>query len=174
VDASAVVAVRTNLGLDLVLDGEAVEQVRSVLTDRGAVPVGEEAAELLRIESGRPRHGLDMSDDNLPGEVGLEQRAVNFTKGCYVGQEPVARMHYRGHPNRCLRGLRLSEPAAAGSPVFAADGKDVGRLTSACVSPSLGPIALAIIRREVEPRGQVRVGAAGSSAAVVELPFEQR
>jgi folate-binding protein YgfZ len=138
---------------------------------RGAVPVEEQAAEIVRIESGRPRHGTDMTADNLPGEIGIEERAVSFTKGCYVGQEPVARMHYRGHPNRRLRGLRLSQQAAPGESLFKEE-KEVGRVTSACVSPALGPIALAILRREVEPGGEVRVGDTGAVARVVELPFD--
>jgi folate-binding protein YgfZ len=168
-DVSAL-AVATDVGVDLILDRERLESVRSALVDRGAVQVTEEAAEVVRIESGRPRYGMDMTADNLPGEVGLEERAVSFTKGCYVGQEPVARMHYRGHPNRLLRGLTLSGEAGVGEPVFKGE-KEVGKLTSACVSPSLGPIALAVLRREVEPGQEVEVGEAAARAKVVELPF---
>jgi len=93
---------------------------------------------------------------------------VSFTKGCYVGQETVARLHYRGRPNRHLRGLRLSEPAERGSEIVF-DGKAVGRLGSTCVSPRLGPIALAIVRREAAPAATVEVG--GAPAEVVNLPF---
>ena len=112
-----------------------------------------------------------MSADNLPGEVGLEQRAISFTKGCYVGQEPVARMHHRGHPNRHLRGLRLSVPAPPGA-TLEAGGKQVGAITSACVSPALGPIALALVRREVEPGAVIEVSSSNAAATVLELPFE--
>jgi folate-binding protein YgfZ len=126
---------------------------------------------LVRIESGRPLLGTDMSEDNFPGEAGIVERAVSFTKGCYVGQEPVARMFHRGHPNRHLRGLRLSEPAATGTPLFAGD-REVGHVTSVSVSPVYGPIALAMLRREVEPGSEVSVGVGGPPAAVVELPFE--
>ena len=80
---------------------------------RGAGAIGEQAAECLRIESGRPRYGLDLDDTVIPQEAGLNDRAVSFTKGCYVGQETVARLFYKGRPNRHLRGLRLS---AAGTP----------------------------------------------------------
>ncbi len=76
--------------------------------ERGAVPVSEEAAECLRVERGRPRYGVDLDGTVIPQEAGLNERAVSFTKGCYVGQETVARLHYRGKPNRHLRGLRLS------------------------------------------------------------------
>jgi folate-binding protein YgfZ len=169
IEAVSAVLTATDLGVDLILPAAQAEDVRSALADRGALPVTEQAAEILRVESGRPRYGLDMSAENLPGEVGLEQRAVSFTKGCYVGQEPVARMHYRGHPNRYLRGLRLSQPAVIGEPLFSA-GKEIGKVTSACVSPNLGPIALAIVRREIDPESDVEL-AAGRAARVIELPF---
>jgi tRNA-modifying protein YgfZ len=119
-----------------------------------------------------PRYGNDMTADNLPGELGLETRAVSFTKGCYVGQEPVARMHYKGHPNRHLRGIELPEPAAAGAPLYLGD-KEVGAITSSCVSPLRGPIALALVRREVEPGAELDVGDGRLRSRVVELPFER-
>jgi len=131
-------------------------------------PVSEEVAECLRIEAGRPRLGYDMDADTIPQEAGINERAVSFTKGCYVGQETVARLHYRGKPNRHLRGLRLSEPAERGTEIMLGE-KVVGRLGSTCVSPRLGPIALALVRREAEPAASVEVG--GATAEVVELPF---
>jgi folate-binding protein YgfZ len=172
IEAVTAVVVATDLGLDLMLAAADAERVLSALVARGAVVADAEAAEIVRIESGRPRYGRDMTADNLPGEVGLERRAVSFTKGCYVGQEPVARMHHRGHPNRHLRGLRLSAPAAPGEALLSGN-RDVGRVTSSCSSPDLGPIALAIVRREVEPEDQVLVGDARLPANVIELPFEQ-
>ena len=162
------VAVRTDVGVDLIAPD--ATQLREQLVEAGARTVSLEAAEIVRIETGRPRHGLDMSEDNLPAEAGIVERAVSFTKGCYVGQEPVARMHYKGHPNRHLRGLRLSEPGEPGAPIFA-EGKEVGRVGSATVSPALGPIALALIRREVEPGSELSIGERGPTANVVELPF---
>jgi folate-binding Fe-S cluster repair protein YgfZ len=95
---------------------------------------------------------------------------VSFTKGCYVGQETVARLHYRGKPNRHLRGLRLSAPAASGDELRLAE-RSVGRLGSSVLSPELGPIALALVRREAEPGATVQVGERGTTARVVELPF---
>ena len=131
-------------------------------------PVSEEAAECVRIEAGRPRLGYDMDAETMPQEAGINERAVSFTKGCYVGQETVARLHYKGRPNRHLRGLRLSEPAERGAQVLLGD-RVVGRVGSTCVSPRLGPIALALLRREAEPGGAVSVG--GAEAQVVGLPF---
>jgi folate-binding protein YgfZ len=131
--------------------------------------VSEEAAECMRIESGRPRLGYDMDAQTMPQEAGINERAVSFTKGCYVGQETVARLHYRGKPNRHLRGLRLSEPAERGTDIMLED-RAVGRLGSVCVSPRFGPIALALVRREAAPGDRVTI--AGADAEVVALPFE--
>jgi folate-binding protein YgfZ len=131
--------------------------------------VSEEAVECLRIESGRPRLGFDMDAQTMPQEAGINERAVSFTKGCYVGQETVARLHYRGKPNRHLRGLRLSEPADRGADILLGD-KVVGRLGSVCVSPRLGPIALALVRREAAPGDTVSI--AGAEAELVALPFD--
>jgi folate-binding Fe-S cluster repair protein YgfZ len=106
----------------------------------------------------------------IPQEAALNERAISFTKGCYVGQETVARLFYKGKPNRHLRGLRLPEPAERGEPVLAGE-REVGRIGSTCVSPTHGPIALALLRREVSPGDTVQVGEGASVAEVVELPF---
>jgi folate-binding Fe-S cluster repair protein YgfZ len=106
----------------------------------------------------------------IPQEAGLNERAVSFTKGCYVGQETVARLYYRGKPNRHLRGLRLSEPAATGDLLQLGE-RQVGRLGSSVVSPAHGPIGLAIVRREAAPGETVAVGDSGVTATLVELPF---
>jgi tRNA-modifying protein YgfZ len=131
---------------------------------------GEDIAEILRIESGRPRLGYELGDDVIPQEAGINERAISFTKGCYVGQETVARLFYKGKPNRHLRGLRLSEPVERGAVITGAD-RELGRVSSACISPTFGPIALALVRREAEPGDSVQVGDAGAVAQVVELPF---
>ena len=102
-------------------------------------PSGEEAAEVVRVERGRPRYGVELDDSVIPQEAGLNERAVSFTKGCYVGQETVARLFYRGKPNRHLRGLRLCGPAATGD-VLRLGEKEVGRVGSVVVSPVHGPI----------------------------------
>jgi len=136
--------------------------------DLPAADAAEEEAERVRIEAGVPRFGLDMDGDTIPQEAGINERAVSFTKGCYVGQETVARLYYKGKPNRHLRGLKLSEPAEHGEPIALGE-REVGRVGSACVSPTHGPIALAIVRREAAPGDTVAVG--GAAAEVVELPF---
>src|SRR4051812_32071974 len=167
---AGVVLALTDLGVDVICAAEDADRVRSALEAAGAVAVSEAAAEVLRIESGRPRYGVDLDDTVIPEEAGLNERAVSFTKGCYVGQETVARLHYRGKPNRHLRGLRLSEPAPRGAELRLGD-RVVGRLGSVVVSPRLGPIALAIIRREAAPGDRLAVEGSAASAQVVELPF---
>ena len=112
----------------------------------------------MRVESGRPRFGREMTTATIPQEAGINERAVSFTKGCYIGQETVARLHYRGKPNRHLRGLRLAAPAAAGDPVRARRARAGRRSAPPCISPARGPIALAILRREAEPGTAVEVG----------------
>ncbi len=101
-------AIRTDLGVDLLCAAEITAALIRALQSAGAVPVSEAVAECLRVESGRPRYGVDLDDSVIPQEADLNHRAVSFTKGCYVGQETVARLYYRGKPNRQLRGLRLS------------------------------------------------------------------
>jgi folate-binding protein YgfZ len=164
-----VVIVATDAGFDLVLEREAAPGVQEELLAAGAQRVSAEAAEIDRIERGRPRYGMDMGDENLPGEAGIVERAVSFTKGCYVGQEPVARMFHKGHPNRHLRGLELSTPVSPGTVLMSGE-KEVGRVSSAGVSAVRGPVALAILRREVGPGDELAAGA-GVTARVVELPF---
>ncbi len=173
-------AARERLGIDLPEEEHAFVEGELGLyaaTDLGVDVIGtapelpgasEETAECLRIESGRPRLGLDMGSTTIPQEAGLNERAVSFSKGCYVGQETVARLHYKGKPNRHLRGLRLSEPATHRDPILLGE-KEVGSVGSACVSPTHGPIALALVRREASPGDDVLVG--GSPATVAELPF---
>jgi folate-binding protein YgfZ len=166
----AVRKVRTDVGVDLLCDAADTGALRAWLEDAGARPVSEATAELVRVEHGRPRYGVDLDESVIPQEAGLNERAVSFTKGCYVGQETVARLYYRGKPNRHLRGLRLSGPGESGQPVLAGQ-REVGRLGSVASSPRLGPIALAIVRREVPVGATVSVGAEEITAQVVELPF---
>jgi tRNA-modifying protein YgfZ len=164
-DSGAGLWVRTDLGIDVLCGARRADELRAEL---GVEEVSEEAAECLRIESGRPRLGIDMDAETMPQEAGINERAVDFEKGCYVGQETVARLHWRGKPNRHLRGLRLSEPVERRTDILLGD-KVVGRVSSTCVSPRFGPIALALVRREASPGDTVRVGPA--EAEVVELPF---
>jgi folate-binding protein YgfZ len=159
--------VATHLGVDVISTGATAASLAAAL---GAEPASQETAECLRIEAGRPRHGIELDDSTIPQEAGLNERAVSFEKGCYVGQETVARLHYKGKPNRHLRGLRLERPGQRGEPVTGAD-RTLGSLGSTCVSPVHGPIALAILRREAVPGDAVSVGEDGARATVVDLPF---
>jgi folate-binding protein YgfZ len=168
-DGTEVLAVATDVGLDLITQTGREARLIELLKGVGAAEVSEPAAEIVRVESGRPRFGVDMGPESMPAEAGITERAVNFEKGCYIGQEPVARLHYRGKPNRTLRGLRLSAPAAHGDSLLLGE-REVGTIGTVCLSPSLGPIALAIVRREAED-GRLTVGDGGVTAEVVELPF---
>jgi tRNA-modifying protein YgfZ len=160
--------IRTDVGVDVVCYSADTERVKSALIEAGATEVDEAAAEVLRVERVRPRYGVDLDDSVIPQEAGLNERAVSFTKGCYVGQETVARLFYKGKPNRHLRGLRLGEEVQPGTELRLGE-REVGRLTSVARSPRLGPVGLAIVRREAQP-GDV-LDAGGVSATVVELPF---
>jgi tRNA-modifying protein YgfZ len=162
-------AIRTDVGVDLLCDASDTARLRDRLLEADTVAVPEAVAECLRIELGRPRYGVDMDDSVIPQEAGLNERAVSFTKGCYVGQETVARLHYRGRPNRHLHGLRLSGPAATGDEARF-DEKVVGKLGSVAESPRFGWIALALVRREAPVGSTVSVGTE-AEAQVVELPF---
>src|SRR5437763_12940069 len=164
VDGVAVQLVATDVGVDLICDAGDTDPLASALRGRGAVPVDEAAAEVLRVEAGRPRYGVDVDDGVIPQEAGLNERAVSFTKGCYVGQETVARLHYKGKPNRHLRGLRLSAPVATGTPLALGE-REVGRVGSVVVSPRLGPIALALVRRQAAGRDELRPGEAAPTVA---------
>ncbi|MDX6582502.1 MAG: hypothetical protein QOI10_1686 [Solirubrobacterales bacterium] len=165
----AVTAIATDAGVDLLAAAERAGAVLAALLERGAEPVVEEAAEIIRVEAGRPRFGREMSTATIPQEAGINDRAISFSKGCYIGQETVARLHYRGKPNRHLRGLRLSAPAAAGDPVRLGE-RELGTVGTAVLSPARGPIALAILRREGELGATVSVGD-GVEAELVDLPF---
>src|SRR4051812_3837104 len=169
-DRVEVLAVATDAGLDLITRADQAAALGELLEAAGAAEVSEPAAEIIRVESGRPRFGLDMGPESLPAEAGVTERAVDFEKGCYIGQEPVARLHYRGKPNRTLRGLRLSGPAEHGTALLLGE-REVGSIGTACISPALGPIALAIVRREAGEGDRLAVGDEGITAEVVGLPF---
>ncbi|HET8978827.1 MAG TPA: glycine cleavage T C-terminal barrel domain-containing protein [Solirubrobacteraceae bacterium] len=170
IDGISARAIRTDLGVDLLCDAADTEALAGALRARGAAPVSESVAECLRVERGRPRYGIDLDDSVIPQEADLNERAVSFTKGCYVGQETVARLYYRGKPNRRLRGVRLTAPAPTGAEIRFQD-RVVGRLGSVALSPALGAIALALVRREAPPTSEVTVGPDEVPATVVELPF---
>ncbi len=132
------------------------EPAAEVLDAELEVTVGADELELLRIQAGTPAWGKEIDDRVLPAEAGLTERAVSFTKGCYPGQEPIARLHHRGHANRGLRILALPGlPQPDDEIVY--DGKSIGRITSAATGPE-GVVALAYVRREVPEDAELAVG----------------
>ena len=145
--------------------------VADALKASGAVILDKATLDVLRIEDGRPWYGPDVTEENLLHETGLVGDYHSPTKGCYVGQEVVARLEARGaNVNKRLRGLRLGAAAAAGAPVLF-DGREVGRITTAAASPRLGPIALAYVQRGQSESGTaVLVG--GAPATVVPFPMD--
>jgi folate-binding protein YgfZ len=132
------------------------EPAAEVLDGNLDVTISPEELELLRVRAGTPAWGKEIDDRVLPAEAGLTERAVSFTKGCYPGQEPIARLHYRGHANRGLRVLHVDELPAAETEI-SYDGKSVGRITSA-VADAEGVVALAYVRREVPADAPLQVG----------------
>ncbi len=145
------------------------------LTDSGAVEISPELYELLRIENGVPLYDVDMDEATIVPELGLDG-LISYNKGCYIGQEIIARIYFRGHVAKRLTGI-VSEPGAAASgflpdtELTADDGKNAGRVTSAAYSPRLGKhIALAYVRYDFLAAGTM-LNAGRSAAIVIDLPF---
>ncbi|HLL14281.1 MAG TPA: glycine cleavage T C-terminal barrel domain-containing protein [Pyrinomonadaceae bacterium] len=164
-------------GFDLVCPAGGAAELWEALTESGARPVGFEAFEVLRVEAGVPRYGVDVDETNVVLEAVREAETVSYTKGCYIGQEIIARIHWRGHVAKQLAGLILEderEPGAS-AKVRTTDGKEIGRVTSHVFSPRLARrIALAIIKYDyLRPGTQVSVvaGEEERTARVAELPF---
>ena len=163
-------------GFDLLCPAKQAAEIWHLLLDSGARPAGEQAYEVLRVEAGTPVQGQDFDDNNLVMEVGRTKQAISYTKGCYLGQEPVVRARDLGHVNRSLLGLKLKgqEIAARGTKLFSS-GNEVGQVTSSVFSPRLeSAIALAYIRRGNQESGTVLDDAAAGGrpiAEVASLPF---
>jgi len=151
--------------------GAAVTQILATCGARAATPA---AFDIARVEAGRPAWGRDIDDTTLAQEANMDAlQAISYDKGCYTGQETVARVHFRGHVNRSLRGLILDrKDVPTGAALWAGD-KQVGDVRSVVISPRLGPIALAMVRREVadDARLEIRHGGGSAHATVVQLPF---
>jgi folate-binding protein YgfZ len=157
-------------GYDVVCLGPRAASVWSMLTSAEAVPAGLDAYEVLRVEAGTPEFGKDVDENRFVVEVG-RTGAICYTKGCYLGQEPIVMARDRaGHVNRSLRGLKLRSPVAPGAKL-SAGGKEVGAVTSAVSSLRLGPVALAYVRRGSETPGTVLDVDGGGTAEVVALPM---
>lgn len=165
-------------GYELFFPAESFGAIWQALAAGGATPGGLLAWEIARIENGRPEWGLDIDDSTIPQEANHDElHAISYTKGCYTGQEVVARIHFRGHVNRHLRGLRLghSDPPPARAALIGADGKQVGDVRSSALSPRLGTIALGMVRREIQMGSRLSVDWEGGSASgeVVQLPLSE-
>ncbi|HEX8635725.1 MAG TPA: aminomethyltransferase family protein [Pyrinomonadaceae bacterium] len=163
-------------GYDLVCPAGAAADLWEALTAAGARPVGFDAFEVLRVEAGEPRHGVDVTETNVVLEAGRDE-AVSYTKGCYIGQEIIARIHWRGHVAKQLAGLVLEDERDPGAEAIirTAEGREIGRITSHVFSPRLARrIALAILKYDyLQPGTEVPVvaGEAELAARVAELPF---
>jgi folate-binding protein YgfZ len=145
-------------GVDVLGPRADVGAAWDALLTAGVPRAGELALEALRVEAGIPRQGYELDESTIPQEAYLERDAVSFTKGCFLGQELVCRIDTRGHVNRLLRGVVVEgecEPDV-GAEIYAGE-KAVGRVTSVARSPRLGIIALALLRREVEPPAALTV-----------------
>jgi folate-binding protein YgfZ len=163
-------------GFRLLAVRDAFEPLRDGALTLGGRVVGPAAIEAARIEAGRPLWGVDMDDSTLPQEANLDAlNAISYTKGCYTGQETVARLHFRGHVNKRVVGLRVDGSAvpARGTTVLGPEAKEVGEIRSAVMSPRFGPIALAMIRREINVGDSVAIAIDGADtrATISALPF---
>jgi len=139
-------------GFDVYVPRDAAYSLRDKLRGGGAVQASAETIDVLRIEAGRPQFGVDMTTDTIPLEAGIEDRAISFTKGCYVGQEVIIRVMHRGHGRVARRLVRLVMPGAPlpsrGDKVFAG-GQPTGDITTAVESPKVGgPMAMAYVHRD--------------------------
>jgi len=163
-------------GFDLFVDASEVETLRDAFIKAGAQPIGNDTVETLRLEAGIARYGIDMDETNVVTETNLDE-AVSFTKGCYIGQEIIARIKYRGHVAKKLAGLTLEGEVsvASGAKIFSVDDKEIGRVTSAAFSPRLNrTIALGYVKYDyLAPGTGVKVVAGEEQIAgeVAELPF---
>ncbi len=166
---SRVTMVVTAEGADILCPTEKADGVRTALLAAGATEGDEAAAQYLRVQAGMPLYGVDINDSTIPQEADLNHRLVSFTKGCYVGQETVARLHYRGSPNRILRGLMLDDEVQPGTALLDSEGKEVGTVGSVAAPPGDAVTALAMVRVEAAP-GKI-LDAGGVEAEVIELPF---
>jgi folate-binding protein YgfZ len=166
-------------GFDILVSAADARKLWDALVEAGAVPAGFDALEVLRVEAGLPRYGVDSSEANVVLEVVDESEAVSYTKGCYTGQEIIARIHWRGHVAKRLAGIifaRDTEPHADSAVRTCAEGREVGRITSSVFSPRLGRrVALAVIRYDsLAPGTELKVFSGEEelcAAHVAELPL---
>lgn len=157
----------------LIVPAEQAARIRGRLVQAGVAPVGWDTFNTLRIEAGLPWYGIDMDESNLLPETGLEERLVSYTKGCYVGQEVIARLQTYGSVSQKLMGLSIEGNAVPerGDAIMK-DGEAIGRITSACFSPRLNrPLALGYLKRPHYEAGTDVQISGGVTATVAALPF---
>jgi folate-binding protein YgfZ len=154
--------------MDVIVPAGERDAALNALQQAGAIPVSPEAWDLVRIERGIPSIDAELDDRSNPLEAGLED-LINFEKGCYIGQEVVARLDTYDKLQRRLVGLRSAKPLSPGADLTA-DGRNVGRVTSSTISPEFGPIALAYVRKGNWNPG-TSLDANGTPATVTSLPF---
>jgi glycine cleavage system T protein len=167
------------MGFDLLIPFPHGAEIQTRLLEKGKfdglIPVGEEAFETIRIEAGLPQYGAELSDEVLPQEAGLEQKAISYTKGCYIGQETIARLHYLGHTNRSLVGLFLDHDIPDKNDKIVSGDKEIGWITSRAFSPLLKRvISLGYLHRQYVQAGTaVEINHQGEKmkAVVAALPF---
>ena len=156
-DASVIIARVPEIdleGFEIFVPATAIDTLRAAFQSAGIAGGSSDTWEIARIESGRPQWGVDMDDSTLPQEANFDELgAISYTKGCYIGQETVARVHFRGHVNRFLRRLRfVTRPAPPkGAELVDETGKVIGDIRSSALSPRFGGVALGMVRREILP-----------------------
>jgi tRNA-modifying protein YgfZ len=171
-DAKAIVARVPEMdleGFEIFIPKEAGDALKAKLVAAGVAAGTSDTWEIARIESGRPQWGADMDDSTLPQEANFDELgAISYTKGCYIGQETVARVHFRGHVNRFLRRLRfVTRPAPPkGAELVDETGKVIGDLRSVALSPRYGGVALGMVRREVPPGTTLQARWSGGECSV--------
>ncbi|MEP6764998.1 MAG: glycine cleavage T C-terminal barrel domain-containing protein [Gemmatimonadaceae bacterium] len=161
-------------GFVLLVESSFLDIVRARLDRFGATFADDSVWQLAQLEAGRPVFGLDMDATTIPQEANLDSwDAISFEKGCYTGQETVARIHFRGHVNKHLRGLTSKQAIPVGAEVRDTTGKVVGDVRRSAVSPQFGSIAIAMIRRELDEGVDVTIAVENDSipARIVPLPF---
>lgn len=154
-------------GFDIVIDSSKKAELRQALEAASAQPIGEDTFEILRVEAGIARFGQDMDETTVMPETNLDD-AVSYTKGCYVGQEIIVRIKHRGHPAKKLTGLRFEtdQQIEAGAVIRSTENQDIGRVTSAVISPKRGSIGLGYVRYEYLSEGTRVVVGDGIEAIV--------
>jgi len=169
---SELIEFQNDLGKNIFVSNEAAEDFLNSLKNEDAVEVSDELYEVLRIENGVPKYEIDADETTIVPELGDEM--ISYNKGCYIGQEIIARIHFRGHVAKKLTGLILESDAKTGDELKSTEGKNAGKITSVAFSPMLEKhIALAFVRYDFLAEGtELKIGE--QSATVKNLPFVER